>query len=120
MKWLNGLVSLALVLALGVMFTGCDDDDNDPLVGRWNLVSADGEGLPANVSVIVTFNKNGTGSTETRVGSNTKVDNFTWSKGEGALDVVNQDGSRESIPYTLAGRTLTIVMDGDTLVFERL
>ncbi len=118
MKWLHMLGALAVVLALGFVVTGCEDNDDDPLVGTWDVATIDGRALPDGVSMTVVLNKNGTGvRTMTNRGESVTF-NFSWSKGAGVLVVV-EGGDTVNIPYTLAGNMLTIVAEGDTIVLNR-
>lgn len=118
MNYWRMLMAMVLVCVAGLVFTGCEDDDDDPLVGTWQAVSWDGKPLPNGVSLTIVINDNGTGSATFVQGNDSSTDNFTWTKGEGVIVTVT-NGETENVPYTLAGNTLTIILDGHPVVLNR-
>jgi len=113
------LIVLMMALAAGLAFTGCEDDDDDhPLVGTWNTVTVDGDALPTGATITITIRNNGTGEVRWARGDDALIRTFTWSERGGVLTIV-QDGDTETVPYVLAGRTLTMTIEGDVWVLNR-
>ncbi len=110
MKWMKWFLVMMVGLAVGLGMVGCSSDDDgndDPLVGTWSATSFNGQPMPANTSVTVTFRDDGTAQGTTTFGAETDSFSGTWSAANGIITIVDEDGA-ENTPYSISGNTLTI------------
>ena len=109
------LVSLCVVLSIGIIGCGGDDDDND-WVGTWEIDTVDGQSLDqtfdeelgegeVNVSVVTnnwTFNDDGTIEAETRI----KIEG-----GQGGSNITATISQNATGTYSLSGSTYTLTLE---------
>ncbi len=121
MKWMQWMLVLALTAGMELAGLGCDSDsssDRDPLVGTWTAQSFNGQELPDNISLTITFQSNGEVISTTTIDGMTETDTGTWSADNGVITVVS-DGEPDTIPYFISGRTLTLGPPGEVFVLTR-
>ncbi|HOO21464.1 MAG TPA: lipocalin family protein [Kiritimatiellia bacterium] len=122
MKWMQWMLALALAAGMGLAGLGCDDDDSssdrDPLVGTWTAQSFNGQELPDNVSLTITFRSNGEYVSTTTIDGMSETESGTWSAENGVLTTVS-GGETDTIAYALNRDTLTVSDDGETFVLTR-
>ncbi len=121
MKWMQWILVLALAAGMGLAGLGFDSDsssDRDPLVGTWTAQSFNGQELPDNISLTITFQSNGEVISTTTIDGMTETDTGTWSADNGVVTVVS-DGETDTTPYSISGRTLTLGPPGEVFVLTR-
>ncbi len=127
MKRFFSLGLIAIVLA-AFAFTSCskdDDDDSNGIVGKWELVSMkmeaggmsltfEGEDLDTD---IMEFKSDGTCTSTSEEDGKTVVDKGKYSISGDVLTVTDEEGTKESIKFSISGNTLVLYQEGyyDTL-----
>lgn len=112
-------ITAALFAAMMVLacMTGCEgggDDNGNPLVGTWRIVSYNGTAAPSGFSYSIKFNSDGTGT----INDNGSETALTWTSTDTTITVTDPTGP-DTVSYSISGDTLTLSGDGDTLVFEK-
>jgi len=115
MKTINKVLILTVVLFTGILFTSCDDDNEDSsIVGTWLQISGSSETIKNGVSegvqkddvdadnfTRITFNSDGTFS------------NFYSESYNGKVEASTDPGT-----YTIKGDILSSSYDGETKVYK--
>lgn len=116
----NKFLIIAILFTIALLFTNCKDEDNPSsppgldtdLVGNWELAEvyvpiADSTVYPQDLGFSIKANFMADGKyeiTETETGGTPEIETGTWSTTGGTLALKNSDdGSVESIPYTVTG-----------------
>ena len=97
------------LLIMTIALVSCNkDDDNDPLVGTWEISYTD-YGVVYHDEI--TFNSDNTGIvTNDEDGVQVDIFSFTWSANKNIL-TVSYDGFTDTTVYAISGNKLT--MDGE-------
>lgn len=113
-------LSFVLFLALPLLFTSCEKDEEiHELVGTWEYSESEQD---LTLSLSITFHSDNTGKMTLIVTfegeTETESGDFTWSTQGDTLNIT-EDGETDSIKYSISGNKLTITEDGEDLVFTR-
>lgn len=133
MKKYFKLLMVALFATLSFTLVSCgDDDDNDALVGTWELTEIEDDGDV--YYTIITFNKNNTLAMSeiwtNGDGDDSDIDNYTGTylvdgdvkKGAAiTVNFIDEDGDTwtESGSVRVDGKSLYATLDGDSKVFTK-
>ena len=122
MKHIKIFFPLLIVFFSSLTFNGCKKDDSNPvapgdeLVGTWQLTKLtitylgtkyDYTPAQANFSMTLVIKSDRTYQTTTVDQGVTSIESGTWSLSNGKINIKHQDGSTESVSYTLVGNKLT-------------
>lgn len=98
------------LLIMTIALVSCNkDDDNDPLVGTWEISYTDYDDVVYHDEI--TFNSDNTGTVANKEdGIEVDMFSFTWSTNNNILSV-SYDGDTYTTVYAISGNKLT--MDGE-------
>lgn len=114
-------IAASFIAALGL--TSCEPEMSKEIVGTWEATSIDMsvEGINMTMDVtefefemIFTFLENGTGTVTETISGESATELFTYEI-DGGMLTMNMAGDAESIPVTIDGKKMTMVLDGDIL-----
>ncbi len=119
-KYLNITWRILTLVFLSLILVNCSEDDNptetqgnDPaLIGKWEATEAyiallNQTLTPADIgyTAFVTFSENGNYEISITEGQIAEIETGTWSTASGVLTMVDSDGTKESLQYTINGNT---------------
>lgn len=118
-KW----IAVMLVALMALSMIACGGKDTG-VVGTWELDSGDGDEAKSYVAMMklfgmdmsLTFNEDGTGSIDSKLGDETDSTPFTYTYADGVLTI---DGAGDEGTIKVDGKKLTIEMDGYGLIFKK-
>lgn len=112
-------IAAAIVAALGL--TSCEPEMSKEIVGTWEAttidMSMDGINMTMDVTefgfeMIFTFLENGTGTATETMSGESATELFTYEIEDGML-TLDMSGEAETIPVTIDGKKMTMVLDGE-------
>lgn len=111
-----------LLFVFAMAFTSCnkDDDNQDPLIGSWEMTEIDSNYV---YKELVTFKSDQTGGVIITYKYDTEPEEidsstFSWTTSNNLL-TISTEGETFSFAYAISGNKLTLSMDGDSIVYTR-